>query len=44
MEEKKLTNKSKTEEKAIIMPEKTDGKYIEVEFSKDQLKQLLGIS
>ena len=39
--EKKFTNKSKTEEKAVIMPEKTDGKYIDVEFSKDQLKQLL---
>lgn len=41
MEEKKLTNKSKTEVKAVIMPEKIDGAYVNVEFNKDQLKQLL---
>ena len=40
MEEKKLTNK-KAEKAVIIMPKKTDGKYIGVEFDKDQLKQLL---
>ena len=40
--EKKFTNKSKTEEKAVIMPEKTDGVYSNVTFDKkDQLKQLL---
>ena len=42
MEEKKFTNKSKTEEKAIIMPEKTEnGTYVDVTFDKEQLKQLL---
>ena len=40
--EKKFTNKRKTEEKAVIMPEKTDGVYSNVTFDKkDQLKQLL---
>ena len=39
--EKKFTNKKKTEEKAITMPNKTDGKYIDAEFRKEQLKQLL---
>ena len=40
--EKKFTNKSKNEEKAVIMPEKTDGVYSNVTFDKkDQFKQLL---
>ena len=38
--EKKLTNK-KQEKQAVIMPEKKDGMYINTEFSKEQLKQLL---
>ena len=38
--EKTFTNK-KEQQKAVVMPSKTDGKYIEVEFNKDQLKQLL---
>jgi hypothetical protein len=41
MEEKKLTNKSKTEVKAVIMPEKENGTYSNATFDKDQLKQLL---
>lgn len=42
MEEKKLTNKSKTEVKAVIMPEKENGVYSNATFDKkDQLKQLL---
>jgi len=40
MEEKTFSNK-KAEEKAVIMPSKTNNAYIEVEFSKEQLKQLL---
>ena len=40
MEEKKLSNK-KVEKTAVIMPEKTDNIYVNVEFDKDQLKQLL---
>ena len=40
MEEKKLSNK-KVEKKAVIMPEKTDCMYVNVEFDKDQLRQLL---
>ena len=40
MEEKKLSNK-KVEKTAVIMPEKTDGMYVNVEFDKDQLRQLL---
>ena len=39
--EKKLTNKSKTEVKAILMPEKVNGTYSNATFDKDQLKQLL---
>lgn len=39
--EKKFTNKSKDEKQAVLMPEKTNGLYIDVEFNKDQLKQLL---
>ena len=40
MEEKKLSNK-KVEKTAVIMPKKTDGMYVNVEFDKDQLRQLL---
>ena len=40
MEEKTFSNK-KAEEKAVIMPSKTNNAYIDVEFSKEQLKQLL---
>ena len=38
--EKKLTNK-KEEAKAVVMPDKTNEMYVNVEFDKDQLKQLL---
>lgn len=41
MEEKKLTNKSKTEVKEVVMPEKKDGVYSNATFNKEQLKQLL---
>lgn len=40
MEEKKLSNK-KVEKKIVLMPEKIDGVYVNAEFDKDQLKQLL---
>jgi hypothetical protein len=39
--EKKLTNKKTEEKKIVVMPEKIDGAYVNVEFNKDQLKQLL---
>ena len=38
--EKKLTNK-KAEEKAVVMPDKTNNVYVNVQFDKNQLKQLL---
>ena len=41
MEEKTFSNKKAEEKKAVIMPSKTNNAYIEVEFSKEQLKQLL---
>ena len=41
MEEKKFTNKKEEATKVIKMPEKTNGVYENVEFDKDQLKQLL---
>lgn len=40
MEEKKFTNK-KEEKQPVVMPSKTNNAYINVEFNKDQLKQLL---
>ena len=40
MGEKKLTNK-KAEKQAVVMPSKTNNAYINVEFNKEQLKQLL---
>ena len=40
--EKKFTNKNTEEKKIVLMPEKTDGAYVNAEFNKkDQLKQLL---
>lgn len=39
--EKKLTNKKTEEKKMVLMPEKVNGVYENVEFNKDQLKQLL---
>jgi len=41
MEEKKFTNRKTEEKQAVLMPEKTDGVYANVEFNKPQLKQLL---
>ena len=41
MEKEKTFSNKKTEEKAITMPKKTDGKYIDSEFRKEQLRQLL---
>ena len=42
MEEKKFTNKKQEKQKAVIMPEKTEnGTYVNTEFDKEQLKQLL---
>ena len=38
--EKKLTNK-KEEKQPVVMPSKTNNAYINVEFNKEQLKQLL---
>ena len=39
--EKKFTNKKTEEKKIVLMPEKIDGAYVNAEFNKDQLKQLL---
>ena len=41
MEEKKFTNKKEEATKVMKMPEKVNGVYENVEFDKDQLKQLL---